>query len=230
MLGQVMDEQSSLTWFEQIEERISQVFTPGTYQFAERAALLTEMQTALDSVFLPSHSVLRGWEGARSRETHALQSDRTSKLEFAQDELIAIFRMAHRLLKQGHARRFADGIRAETITQCLDQAEALVIVGYAAAAMVLAGGALETHLQNLCRRFSLSWPPGDGSINKYKQVLDQARNNGIQNLVTSSDSSMIESWGKDRNTAAHTPTAFTKIPSEVRLAIEGIRQFLVRTQ
>jgi hypothetical protein len=224
-----MDEQSLLTWFEQMEGRVSQTFTPGTHQYAMRTALLTEMQTALESVFPPSHTVLRRWEDVRSRESQALQNDHGSRLEFAQDELIAIFRVAHRLLKEGHAHKFADGIRAETTMQCLDQAEALVKAGYVAAAMVLAGGALETHLQNVCGRFALSWS-GDGSISKYKQALDQARNQGLQNLVTSSDSSLIESWGKDRNTAAHTPTAFTKTPAEVRLAIEGIRQFLARAE
>ena len=103
-----MDEQSLLTWFEQIEERVSQTFIPRTYQFAERAALLAEMQIALERAFPPSHSVLRSWENARSRESQALQSDHTSKLEFAQDELIAIFRMAHRLLKEGHHQRKAE--------------------------------------------------------------------------------------------------------------------------
>jgi hypothetical protein len=162
-----MDEQRLLTWFEQIDERVSQAFTPGTHQYAVRAGLLTEMQTALESVFPPSHTVFRRWEDARSRESQALQSERASMLDFAQDELIAIFRVAHRLLKEGHARTFADGIRAETMTQCLDQAEALVRAGYVATAMVLAGGALETHLQNLCGRFSLSWT-GEGSIRKCK--------------------------------------------------------------
>ena len=123
-----MDAQSLLAWFEQIDERISQTFTPTTYQFAERAALLVEMKTVLESVFLPWHAVLRNWEDARSRE--ALQRDHTTNLAFAQDELIAIFRMAHRLLKEGHARRFADGIRAETIAQCLDQVDVLLRGGY----------------------------------------------------------------------------------------------------
>ena len=95
--------------------------------------------------------------------------------------------------------------------------------------MVLAGGALETHLQNLCVRFSLSWS-GNGSIDEYKKALNQARNQGKQSLVTSSDSSLIESWGKDRNAAAHKPTTFTKTPQEVQLTIDGIRQFLARTQ
>jgi hypothetical protein len=221
-----MDEQSLLTWFEQIDERISQTFIPKTYQFAERAALLVEVQTALESVFPPSHAVLRNWESARSHE--ALQRDHTTNLAFAQDELIAIFRMAHRLLKEGHARRFADGIRVETIAQCLDQADALLRGGYVVAAMVLIGGALETHLHHLCGRFSLSWR-GDGSISKYNQALGQARKQGMQSLVTASDGDLIESWGKDRNTAAHSPTDFTKTTQEVRLSIEGIRQFFART-
>lgn len=222
-----MDEQSLLTWFEQLDKRVSQTFVPRTYQFAERAALLTEIQTALESVFPPSHAVLRNWEGTRARET--LQRDHTTNLAFAQDELIAIFRMAHRLLKEGQARRFADGIRAETIAQCLDQSDALARTGYATAAMVLAGGALESHLRALCLRFNLSWQ-GNGSIGSYKQALDQARNQGIQNVVSASDSSQIDSWAKDRNEAAHTPANFAKTPREVLHIVEGIRQFLGRTQ
>jgi hypothetical protein len=150
MLGQVMDEQSVLTWFKQIDERIFQVFTPGTHQYAVRAAVRTEMQTALESVLPPSHAVLRRWEDARSRASQALQSDFGGRLDFVQAELVEIFRVAHRLLQEGHARRFADGIRAETNMQCLDQSDALARTGYAAAAMVLAGGALASHLRALC--------------------------------------------------------------------------------
>jgi hypothetical protein len=224
-----MDEQSLLTWLEQIDKRISQVFIRGTHQYAVRAAVLTEMQTALESVFPPSHAVLRRWEDVRSRESQALQSDFGGALDFVQDELVEIFRVAHRLLQEGHARRFADGIRAETIIQCLDQADALARIGYVAAAMVLAGGALESHLCALCVRFNLSWQ-GNGSIGSYKQALDQARNQGTQNVVSASDSSQIDSWAKDRNDAAHTPVGFIKTQQAVLHIIEGMRQFLGRTQ
>jgi hypothetical protein len=135
-----------------------------------------------------------------------------------------IFQAAYRLLKEGHTRKFVDGVRAETIVQCLDQAAALVGNGYVIAAMVLAGGALETHLHNLCSRFSLSWS-GDGSISKYNQSLVKARNQGVQSLVTAGDSNLIEAWGEDRNTAAHEPTKFTKTSQEVRLSIEEFASF-----
>lgn len=206
-----MVEQGLLTWFEQIAERITQVRNSRA-DADEWSELWTEMQTALESIFPSSHAVRKRWEDPRLR-----------------NERIGLFQTAHRLLKEGHARSLADGIRAETILQCLDQAEALVQASYNVAAMVLAGGALETHLHNLCGRFSLSWS-GDGSISKYNQALGQARNQGTQNLVTASDSNLIESWGKDRNEAAHSPTAFTKTSPEVRLTIKGIRQFLARTQ
>jgi predicted nucleotide-binding protein len=105
MLGQVMDEQSLLTWFQQIDERISQVFIRGTHQYALRAAVLTEMQTALESVFPPSHAVRKRWEDARSRECQALQRDFAGALDFVQDELVEIFRVSYSLLKEGRYQR-----------------------------------------------------------------------------------------------------------------------------
>jgi hypothetical protein len=187
------------------------------------------MEVALESVFPPSHAVLRRWKDARTLEAEGVKKNFTPDLEKPQHDLIAIFRTAHRLLQDGHVRSFADTVRAETIMQCLNQAETLLAAKHTVPAMVLAGGALETHLHNLCVRFGLSWS-GDGSIGKYKQALDQGRNQGKQGLVTSSDTSLIESWGKDRNTAAHTPTAFTASQEQVGLTIDGIRQFIARTE
>lgn len=225
-----MDEKSLLGWFEQMGRRITDFRASPTSENDAWAALFTEMQTALESIFPLSHPVLRRWEDALARGKRALKGNQVQSPEkYVSRELMGIFEAAHRLLQDGHARSFADGIRAETIAQCLDQAEALVKTGHVVAAMVLAGGALETHLHNLCERFSLSWM-GEGSISKYNQALGQARNQGKQSLVTPSDSNLIESWGKDRNGAAHSPTAFTKTSPEVLLVIEGMRQFFARTQ
>jgi hypothetical protein len=72
--------------------------------------------------------------------------------------------------------------------------------------------------------------PGDGSISKYNQALAQSRNQGGQSIVSSSDTNLIESWGKDRNEAAHSPTSFSKTKEQVQLTIAGISQFLARTE
>jgi hypothetical protein len=194
------------------------------------SAIYSEMRTALESVFPPTHVVLRQWQDAVTRAKAIPKGNKVQVPErWVSGELVGILRTAISLLKNGHLRSLADGIRAETVAQCLDQADALVRAGYVAAAMVLAGGGLETHLRSLCLRFGLSWQ-GDGSIATYKQALDQARNQGVQNVVSSSDSSQIESWGKDRNDAAHSPATFAKTTHEVGHAIAGVRQFLGRTQ
>ena len=194
-LGTTMNDQSLLIWFEQIVNRLIDFCSSPPTGNDVWAALFAEMQTDLESIFPQSHAVLRRWEDALSRVKHtkkdALGVHLQTPERYVSDELIGIFKAAHRLLQDGHAQRFADGIRAETIAQCLGQADALVMTGYAVPAMVLAGGALEMHLQNLCKRFSLSWT-GDGSISKYNQSLGTASNQGIQSLVTASDFNLIE--------------------------------------
>ena len=226
----LLDEKTLLTWFEEIEKRVTETRTLKTGEHDVWAAIYAEMHSALDSVFPPSHAILRRWEDAIARAKQIPTGNRVQTPErWVRDELIGIFRTALALLKNGLIRSLADGVRAETVAQCLDQAEALGRTGYAAAAMILAGGALETHLRVLCIRFKLSWQ-GDGSIGSYKQTLDQARNQGTQSLVSSSDSSQIESWGKDRNEAAHTPANFAKAPQQVLHMVEGIRHFVTRTQ
>ena len=143
-----MDENSLLTWFEQIGRRIIDFRASPTGENDAWASLFTEMQTALESIFPQSHPVLRRWEDALSRGKQSQRGNRLQTPEkYVSQELMGTFEAAHRLLQDGHARRFADGIRAGTIAQCLEQAETLAGNGYAVAAMVLAGGALETHLR-----------------------------------------------------------------------------------
>ena len=225
-----MDEQRAITWLEALNQRFIDTRAAKNGEYDVWAAIWSEMRSALESVLPPGHVVLRQWQDAVGRAKSVNRGNRVEVPEnCVGDELIGLCRTAISLLKDGHLRSLADGVRAETIAQCLDQADALVRAGYISAAMVLAGGGLETHLRNLCVRAGASWR-GDGSIGAYKQALDQARNNGSQTIVSSSDSSQIESWGKDRNDAAHTPATFAKTAQEVSLAIAGIRQLLAHTQ
>jgi hypothetical protein len=90
-----MDEKSLLTWFEQINGRVSEVIYPTRPEnHSAWTDLFTEMQTALESVFPPSHTVLREWEEAMSCESQAVQispelHDRDLILQL-QDDLLEI--------------------------------------------------------------------------------------------------------------------------------------------
>jgi hypothetical protein len=225
-----LNEKLAIDWLETLDQRFADTRAAKIGEDDVWAAIYSEMRAALESVLPPGHIILRQWQDAVDRAKAIDRGNRVQVPErWVSGELLGLFRTAISLLKDGHLRSFADGIRAETVAQCLDQAEVLVRAGYVAAAMVLAGGGLETHLRSLCARFNLTWQ-GNGSIAAYKQALDQGRNLGTQNSVSSSDSSLIESWGKDRNEAAHTPATFSKTSQEVGLAIAGIRQLLARTQ
>src|ERR671939_1229746 len=76
MLGHVMNEQSLLTWFEQIKSRIFDFHASPTADNEVWATLFTERQTALESIFPSSHSVLRRWEDALSRGKQAVKNAR----------------------------------------------------------------------------------------------------------------------------------------------------------
>ena len=225
-----MDEKTALAWFEALEKRFTETRASKTGEHDVWSAVYSEMRSALETVFPPSHVVVREWEDALARAKKIQSGNRIQTPEhWVRDELIGIFRTGLSILKNGYLGSLTAGIRAETVAQCLDQADTLARAGYAAAAMVLVGGGLETHLRGLCGRFGCSWQ-GNGSIASYKQALDQGRNQGKQATVSSSDSSQIESWGKDRNDAAHSPATFAKTLQEVGHIIEGVRQFLGRTQ
>jgi hypothetical protein len=225
-----VNETAILEWYGQLLKRATDLRAAGGAEPRAWATVFSEMHVALESVFPSSHAILRRWQDARLHGEKKIRGHDTELPErWVADEIIGLFEAASNLVKEGHLRRLADGIRAETIAHCLNQADLLANGAYFASAMVLAGGALETHLANLCIRFSLSWT-GDGTIAKYNQALGQARNQGTQSMVTASDSNLIEAWAKDRNAAAHTPATFAKPAEEVLLAIQGIRQFLARTE
>jgi hypothetical protein len=220
----------TLRWFDELEKRATQIRASQTGEHDVWSSLFAEMHTAVAAVFPPSHVIPTRWQDAVDRASSINRGNRVELPELrVASELIGTFQAAHRLLKDGRLGRLAEAVRAETVGECITQAATLASSGYPVAAIVLAGGGLEMHLKGLCVRFALMWP-GEGSIAKYNQALAQARNSGTQNIVTSSDTNLIEAWAKNRNEAAHSPATFSRQPVEVQLAIEGIRQFLSRTE
>lgn len=221
-----MTEDDLLVWFRDLDRRSSLVprDSDGFYLDRDAGAWLVEAESALGAVFPSGHACRSQWRqifDAIDRQRIGLRNH--SALEAA----AGAFRAALSLLESGRVRSLLDGIRAETVSEVLDQAIVLVSASHGVAAAVLAGGALETHLLHLCQRNGLTWA-GDGSIGKYDGAIAQARNAGTLEVYGITDSKLIGGWGGLRNDAAHSPTTFARAPSEVRQMIEGIRQFIAR--
>jgi hypothetical protein len=186
---------------------------------------ITEAESALAAVFPDSHPVRSAWAATRARGGTAIGWTKSKGIV---KEFEGIFASAERQLKEGRLRSITDGIRVETVGECLEVADALLGANHVVAAMVIAGGALEVHLRHLCGRFGVL-PSGNGSISTYNDALSKARNAGTT-TISASDSKSVTAWGGRRNDAAHSPTTFAATVEEVRLIVEGIRQFIARTQ
>ena len=229
-----------IAWFEEIAQRKitfhdkhtvkgkrGMGFTqPARFELAEASTWFTDAQSALESAFPPGHAVMKRWNAALKQvdESGPSAMDSPSLVRAAQ----AIFQSALAQLKAGRLKTLTQSVQAETVTELLDQANALLGGGYAVAATVITGGALETHLGHLCQQHGLSWT-GSGSISKYDQAIAQHRSQTGQEVYSGADSKQVIAWGGKRNDAAHDPANFAHSDAEVRLMIDGIRQFVART-
>lgn len=204
-----------------------QTYTESELDDEAAAAWVLELGQAFALCFPPGFDLRRRWESiVKQADGRPFMLSNESVVTAAR----AAAKTAVVLLEGGHLRALADGVRAETVGELLDQAEQLVDDGEPVPAVVLAGGALETHLRHLCDRAGvLGRLVGHGNIDKYKSLLDGARKDGDE-VITKGDGKFVTAWGDDRNTAAHDPTSFTKSGPEVRLVIDGIRQFVARSE
>ena len=196
-------------------------------RYNDRSALqfVNAAEQAIKRVFPPHDPVVQRWDAifAKARDNARLLS-----VDFTVNAALALFREAKDLLEKNRMATLVDGVRAETASELLDQADALLVGGYHAAAAVIAGGALETVLRYLCDRAGIT-PTGNGSIGAYERAIAQERKAG-QEILSVTVGKQVISWGGMRNDAAHEPVKFGKnrTAPEVRLMVEGIRQFVVR--
>lgn len=193
--------------------------TAHEYDRAELEKWLALAGTGLTAVFPAGHFVRKQWEGVVPLDGGELH-------EHNVDRARAIVVAARDLASTGKLGSVLDGVRGETVSEVLDQADQLHAAGHLVAACVLAGGALETHLLHLCTRNGLSWP-GAGSIEKYNNAIGQARNNGNE-IYSANDTKQVTSWGGTRNSAAHDPTHFSITSADAGLMKDGIRNFISR--
>ncbi len=173
----------------------------------------------------PSHDpVVRRWDQVFKEEAGASAITAVGNVYAG----AALLREARSILTSGRFETLIDGVRADTVAELLDQADALVGQGWLAAAMVTAGGAVEIAIRHMCERANpVISVEGHGSIEKYNSALSKRRNEGTE-LLTASQSKMITTWGGLRNDAAHDPITFATAQTKatVKNAIDAIRMFL----
>jgi len=226
-----MMEAEAIAWLAALHAAGVSVPSAGFYrEYSAATKWLAEARTALFSVFPSGHPLCRQWDEIfeRARRYDPNKTEQGLPSYYAHyDQAVAVVHAAWTVLKDGHMRTLTDGVKAETVSEVLDQADGLLGAKHALAAAVMAGGALETHLLHLCVRNKLTWT-GDGSIAKYDGAVAQARNSGAVTVYSATDSKLIGAWGKIRNDAAHDPTKFTRSVEDVRRMVEGIREFMAR--
>ena len=211
-----MTKQELLHWFDELEKSMQE---SGRF-----AAWSTSARSAIGAAFPPGHTVLQAWDDLTARIAEKNPIIGVSHLVVSNFQ--GIFSSAHDQLKAGRLDTLIQGVQAGTVSEILEQAEDLAASNYVVAATVLAGGALETHLLHLCDRANLPLP-SPGSIEKYNNMIGQHRKSGNE-IYSVNDGKSVTAWGGLRNEAAHDPGNFTRTPEEVRLMIEGIRQFIAR--
>jgi hypothetical protein len=228
-----------LPWFEELVSRIatlpthqvgtgmgSMEYIGGPIQYSyyynrhnepEAREWATEAEAALAAVFPENHPNRRSWDKVINSDEHIGE---------LMDKLIGIFKGAVNQVRNGRIGSLIDAIRVESESDLLDQAEQLLAGGYFAAAAVIAGGTLETHLKSYCQTHGIP-VTGEGSISKYNGAVGQARKT-TANLYDANDGKRVEAWGGTRNEAAHNPGGFKHTKEEILRYIEGIREFLSR--
>jgi hypothetical protein len=197
-----------------------EAFSVAHYESGPSKEWIAEASAALER--LPVGEEVRSHWQTEITASHMGQG--TSRVEGG----LSVMRAVRNMMKSGRLRSLADGIRAETVSELLDQAEELNAVGHQLAATVIAGGALETHLRHLCDRAGCL-PAGTGSISKYRGALDGERK-ARREVISATEAKLVEGWGGRRNDAAHDPSTFAATEPEVRIMVEGIRTLIARTQ
>lgn len=227
----MMRREEALAWFEELEgrakslpiEKFGMASETKAHEMQPFQAWMTEAETAIDGVFPPTHAIRTKW--AKAEKSLSPFNDGAYVVG---DAVIGVFQAAMNIIRSDRLGSLLEGVRIEAENDLLDQAQSLLDANYRAAATVIAGGALEIHLRNLCDKFGLP-VSSDGSINKYDAAIAQARNLGTPAPYTATDSKQVGVWGGMRNDAAHDPGSFSRSKDEIRRMIDAIRDFIPRT-
>jgi hypothetical protein len=213
-----MKHDEAVKWMQDVAARSVQVNS-----HRDVSGLFAEADAAIKAALPSHHSLVKRWDPLCSDVLGLVHVNNSAGVLGA----FAVFQAAAKIAADGKLGSALESVRVETLSDLLDQADTLLRAFHIVAAAVVAGGALETHLRRLCDANGLAWT-GEGSISKYEGALAIARNAGSE-IISKTDGAVVKGWGSIRNDAAHDPINFKHTADEVRLMVDGIRQFLART-
>lgn len=123
----------------------------------------------------------------------------------------------------GFVRTLTETIHADLFSDFLEMAEHLAAEGYKDAAAVIAGGALEVHIRQLCQKYSIPTEQGGRPKKADQMNAELAQANAYSKL----DQKSVTAWLDLRNKAAHAKyLEYNK--DQVELFIAALREFLTR--
>ena len=138
------------------------------------------------------------------------------------EALVGILKALRADLKAGYLRRWDELVRADLFSNLLDIAEHFLDEKFLPAAAVMAGGALEEHLRNLCRKHNVLKPDDETTYTSLRTLRESLF---TEKYLAINENRSIKNWANIRNKAAHAEVTDIT-PEEVRLMIEGIQNFL----
>jgi len=130
-------------------------------------------------------------------------------------------------VEAGYLKSHEELIHGELFSDFIDMSRHLINEGYKDPAAVIVGSALETHLRNLCIKFSIdtTFEKDGKDVNKKADKLNSDLAKG--QVYSKLDQKNITAWLDLRNKAAHGHfTEYTK--EQVILLIDNISNFIVR--
>ncbi len=200
------------------DELVGKERKPGDYAHLSRsevAELIARLSSTIDSLTPDGHRYRK--LTAVTLKQHGTESP--DNLEV----LVGYLRALREDIEQGYLRRWEELVRADLFSNLLDIASHFLGEGFLDAAAVMAGGALEQHLRNLCiKKGILSATDPD----PHRYTLWELREKLIADrYIDASENRSIKNWAKIRNRAAHRGDPEIK-PDEIRLMIEGIALFI----
>lgn len=130
-------------------------------------------------------------------------------------------------VRHGVLATFEELVHADVYADLIAQGEGLLRDGYARAAAVLAGAALEEHIKLLAAKHGTGTTNADGSPKKAVVMNAELKKAG---LYTETQRATVEGWQKLRNDAAHGNPGFdgdnTSLVPNIGPMIQGVRAFV----